>query len=65
YVVDSSTAVFLETDPGQLSIGAFQLQTTGAKGTAVQPAATAHPQFSIIRPVFANHRTFQPQSDTK
>ena len=65
YVVDSSTAVFLETDPGQLSIGAFELQTNGAGETAAQLTATARPQFSIIRPVFANHRSFQSQLDTK
>jgi hypothetical protein len=65
YVVDSSTAIFLETDAGQLSIGAFQLQADGTGETAVQSAVTEHPQFPLIRPVFANHRSFQPQPDTK
>src|SRR5207244_12477204 len=31
YVVDSSTAVFVEVDGGQIGIGAFQLQTPSAK----------------------------------
>ena len=65
YVVDNSTAVFLETDAGQLSIGAFELQTAAAGDTAVQPAAAEHPQFPLIHPVFANHRSFQPQPDAK
>jgi len=31
YVVDSSTTMFIEQDPNQVAIGAFQLQTAGAK----------------------------------
>lgn len=37
YVVDASTAVFLETDAGQLSLGAFELQNAGQASTV--PAA--------------------------
>lgn len=44
YVVDSSTAVFLETDGNQLSTGAFQLQTSSGGS----PSAQARSAF--IRP---------------
>ncbi len=51
YVVDSSTAVFIETDRNQLATGAFELQTSGTGS----PATQARPSF--MRPVATSKST--------
>ncbi len=53
YVVDSSTAVFIETDGSQLGTGAFELQTS----TTGSPSMQARPSF--MRPVATSKATPQ------
>jgi hypothetical protein len=58
YVVDSATAVFLETDPDQLSIGTLQLQNASSGSPLVQTSVAARPQFAM-NPMFATHGAFR------
>jgi hypothetical protein len=53
YVVDTSTAVFIETDGGQVATGVFQLQTSsGGSSSAQTRSAFMHP---------VSHRGTAPQ----
>jgi hypothetical protein len=54
YVLDSSTALFLETDSSQLSIGTIQLQNPSSGSSMAQPSAS-RPRFTIVNPVLAAH----------
>jgi hypothetical protein len=65
YVLDSSTVVFLETDPNQLSIGSFQLQNASSVSPLAQPSAAVRPQFTIVHPMFAAHGSFRLQPASK
>ena len=58
YVVDSATAVFLETDPDQLSIGTLQLQNASGESPMVQTSAATRSQFAM-NPVIATHGAFR------
>jgi hypothetical protein len=55
YVLDSSTALFLETDSSQLSIGTFQLQNASTGSSMAQPSAAIRPQFAVVNPILAAH----------
>jgi hypothetical protein len=52
YVVDNSTAVFLETDGNQLATGAIQLQTSSGASSAAQT------RYSFMRPT--THANVKP-----
>ncbi len=54
YVLDSSTALLLETDSSQLSIGTIQLQNPPS-GSSMTQLSTARPRFTIVNPVLAAH----------
>jgi hypothetical protein len=45
YVIDSSTIAFIETDPGQVGVGTFQLQNV----SGATPLAQSH--ISMVRPI--------------
>jgi hypothetical protein len=49
YVIDGSTALFIEGDQSQLAVGVFQLQNTPGSAAAAQ----AH--FSTVRPLVRRH----------
>jgi len=49
YVIDSSTALFIEGDSTQLGVGVFQLQNTPGS------AAGAQAHFSTVRPLVRTH----------
>lgn len=49
YVVDSSTAVFLETDGDQLSTGTFQVQNASAEPAVSSFGAAARSPFVVMR----------------
>jgi len=53
YVLDSSTALFLETDSSQLSIGTIQLQNATTGSSMTQPSAAIRPHFTAVNPVLA------------
>jgi hypothetical protein len=53
YAVDSSTALFLETDTNQVGSGSLLVQTPGAKSSA----AAAHTIVLPVTPV--SHRNFK------
>lgn len=57
YVVDNATAVFLETDPDQLSIGTLQLQNAD-ESPMVQTSVATRSQFAM-NPMFGTHGAFQ------
>jgi hypothetical protein len=54
YVLDSSTAMLLETDSSQLSIGTIQLQNASG-GSSMTQLSTAQPRFTIVNPVLPAH----------
>jgi hypothetical protein len=51
YVIDSSTIAFIETDPGQIGVGTFQLQNV----SAATPLAQSH--VSAVRPIIEPRAT--------
>jgi len=54
YVLDSSTALLLETDSSQLSIGTIQLQSASG-GPSMTQLSTTRPRFTIVNPVLPAH----------
>ena len=62
YVLDSATALFLETDSSQLSIGTVQLQNASSGSSMTQPSATIRPQFTVVNPILAAHGSFRLKS---
>lgn len=50
YVIDSSTALFIEGDQSQVAVGLFQLQNTASSAASASPA-----HFSSVRPVVRTH----------
>jgi len=54
YVLDSSTALLLETDSSQLSLGTIQLQNPSS-GSSMTQLSAARPRFTIVNPVLPAH----------
>lgn len=59
YVLDSSTALSLETDTDQLSIGVLELQNASSGSSVAQRSAATRPQFTVIDPVLAAHGSYR------
>ena len=54
YVLDSSSALLLETDSSQLSTGTIQLQNP-SNGSSTAQLSAARPRFSVVNPMLAAH----------
>jgi hypothetical protein len=50
YVVDSSTAVFIDVDGAQIGVGTFEVQSASSS-----PSAAVRPAIPMVRPMFHAH----------
>jgi hypothetical protein len=64
YVVNGSTALFIEGDNLQVSAGIFEAQSTPGGNAQHASLAAAQSPIAITRPVFRRHAAWQPKADS-